>query len=86
MNLNENMIFKTFLKHFFKHDFRFKSLIFPIIHLVSAFTLSLLEYDNKELFNVQFLPAVSIYSSVNSLENKETCQLDGVKLTQQFIL
>ena len=30
-----------FLKHswnnFFKHDFRFKSLIFPIIHLVSAF-------------------------------------------------
>ena len=36
-----------FLKHFFKHDFRFKNLIFPIIHRVSAFTLSLLEYDNN---------------------------------------
>ena len=58
--------FETFLKHFFKHDFRFKNMIFPIIHLVSAFTLSLSEYDNKELFNVQFLPTVSIYSSANS--------------------
>ena len=78
--------FKTFLKHFFKHDFRFKNLIFPIIHGVSAFTLSLWEYDTKELFYVQFLPTVSIYSSANSLENKETYQLDGVKLTQHFIL
>ena len=33
--------FKTFFKHFLKHDFRFKTLIFPIIHRVSAFTLSL---------------------------------------------
>ena len=66
MNLNENMIFKTFLKHFFKHDFRFKSLIFPIIYRVSAFTLSRWEYDTKELFNVQFLLRVSIYSSANS--------------------
>ena len=29
--------FETFLKHFFKHDFRFKNMIFPIIHRVSAF-------------------------------------------------
>ena len=40
----------------------------------------------KKKFNVQFLPTVSIYSSANSLENKETYQLDGVKLTQHFIL
>ena len=66
MNLNENMIFLNILKTFFKHDFRFKNLIFPIIHLVSAFTLSLQDYDTKELFNVQFLPTVSIYSSANS--------------------
>ena len=38
------------------------------------------------MFNVQFLPTVSIYSSVKSLENKETYQLDGVKLTLHFIL
>ena len=54
-----------FFKTFLKHDFRFKTLIFPIIHRVSAFTLSLEEYDTKELFNVQFLPTVSIYSSAN---------------------
>ena len=51
-----------------------------------ASLLSVLEYDTKELFNLQFLPTVSIYSSANSLENKETYQLDGVKLTQHFIL
>ena len=59
-------LFETSLKHFFKHDLRFKNLIFPIIYRVSAFTLSLWEYDTKELFNVQFLPTVSIYSSANS--------------------
>ena len=50
---------------FFQKDFRFKNLIFRFIHLVSAFTLSLPDYDTKELFNVQFLPTVSIYSSAN---------------------
>ena len=51
---------------FFFKDFRFKNLIFRFIHRVSAFTLSLPDYDTKELFNVQFLPTVSIYSSANS--------------------
>ena len=50
---------------FFKY-FRFKNLIFRFIHRVSAFTFSLPDYDTKELFNVQFLPTVSIYSSANS--------------------
>ena len=63
---------------FFLKNFRFKNLIFRFIHHVSAFTLSLPDYNNKELFNVQFLPTV--------LENKETYQLDGVKLTKHFIL
>ena len=51
---------------FFLKDFRFKNLLFRFIQRVSAFTLSLLDYDTKELFNVQFLPTVSIYSSANS--------------------
>ena len=51
---------------FFLKNFRFKNLIFRFIHRVSAFTLSLPDYDTKELFNVQFLPTVSIYSSANS--------------------
>ena len=37
----KHVFFKSFLKHFFKHDFNFKNLIFLIIHRVSAFTLSL---------------------------------------------
>ena len=58
---------KTWHPHvpFFK-DFRFKNLIFRFIHRVSAFTLSLPDYDTKELFNVQFPPTISIYSSANS--------------------
>ena len=60
--------FETFLKHFFKHDFRFKNMIFPILYRVFASTLSLWEYDTKNLFNVQFLPTVSIYSSANSFD------------------
>ena len=51
---------------FFLKNFRFKNMIFRFIHRVSAFTLSLHDYDNKELFNVHFLPTVSIYSSANS--------------------
>ena len=39
---------ETFLKHFFKHDFRFKNMIFPILYRVFAFTLSLWEYDTKK--------------------------------------
>ena len=50
---------------FFK-DLRFKNLIFRFIHRVSAFTLALPDYDTTELFNVQFLPTISIYSSANS--------------------
>ena len=51
---------------FFFKDFRFKNLIFRFIHHVSAFTLSLPDYDTKKLFNVQFLPTVLIYTSVKS--------------------
>ena len=43
-----------------------KNMIFPILYRVFAFTLSLWEYDTKNLFNVQFLPTVSIYSLANS--------------------
>ena len=40
---------------------------FPFTHHVAAFTLSLPASDTLELFNVQFLLTVSMYSSTKSL-------------------
>ena len=62
-NLNEKHDILMFL---FLKISDLKILFFRFIHRVSAFTLSLPDYDTKELFNVQFPPTISIYSSANS--------------------
>ena len=61
LNKKSSIFFIIFLK-----DFRFKGLNFLFILRVSAFTHSLPDSDTQELFNLQFLPTVSIYFSANS--------------------
>ena len=86
MNLNENMIFSNILKTFFKHDFRFKNLIFPIIHRVSLLLFHSENMTPKNCLTCNFSLQYQYILQPTVLENKETYQLDGVKLTQHFIL
>ena len=52
----KHYFFKTFLKHFFKHDFRFKNLIFLIIHRVSAFIFQSKNMTPKNCLTCNFSP------------------------------
>ena len=82
----KDVFFKTFLKHFFKHDFRFKTLNFPIIHRVSAFIFHSKNMTPKNCLTCNFSLQYQYILQPTFLENKETYQLDGVKLMQHFIL
>ena len=63
-----------------------KNMIFPILYRVFAFTLSLWEYDTKNLLTCNFSLQYQYILQPTVLENKETYQLDGVKLMQHFFL
>ena len=69
--------FKTFLKHFFEHDFRFKTLIFPIIHRVSAFIFHSKNMTPKNCLTYNFSQRYQYILQPTFLENKETYQLDA---------
>ena len=71
---------------FFLKDFRFNNLIFPFMHRVSAFILSLPDSRLKNYLTCNFSLQLQYILQPSVLENKETYQLDGVKLTQHFIL
>ena len=75
---NLNKKHGIFMFFFFFKDFRFKNLIFRFIHRVSAFKKNCLTCSFSLQYQYILQPTV--------LENKETYQLDGVKLTQHFIL
>ena len=75
---NLNKKHGIFMFFFFFKDFRFKNLIFRFIHRVSAFKKNCLTCSFSLQYQYILQPTV--------LENKESYQLDGVKLTQHFIL
>ena len=71
---------------FFQKDFRLNNLIFPFMHRVSASILSLLDSTTKNCSTCNFSLQYQYILQQTVLENKETYQLDGVKLMRHFPL
>ena len=73
-------LFETSLKHFFKHDFRFKNLI-SRSYIVSLLLLFHSENTTpKNCLTCNFSLQYQYILQPTVLENKETYQLDGVNL------